>query len=381
MNNQHTAINTPIRRTAHQRRPPNLRTVSSLRAFTLVELLVVTAILVILLAASVPAFTVLVRTSERSLAETRVTTGLRAARDAALAQGPGRDTAAVFFFDYEAGSVGRVSIVPCVRVGAIDDLDNQNRPVRRDVFVPILELEPAQLPAGAAVRAFAPPDMIRNNSPWMNHAFNRYNDNRGNWVFPESDFVDTQEENDGRRRHTFMVRFAGGTGNIIQNAINPSIVVSPAATTSANWRQQAPFSNAPILSSTDNLERWAAGILTTPRFSLLQQRRLVGERSPDTVLAMPVSVLAVYDERELASALGVRTDRGTRTVLAFDGSQAQFIAGNVNATRINNWIWGDSDLSGAVRGTDNPAATLFTFDRYTGLAIRAGIAIDGQEGT
>lgn len=359
-------------------------------AFTLVELLVVTSILVILLAVSVPAFTVLVRTSERSLAEIRVTNGLRSARDAAITQGPGRDTAAVFFFDYEPGGVGRVSIVTCVNIGAFDDLNSRNQPIRRDIFVPVRDIEPVQLPPGTAVRAFGPPGMINevsarpgidgDNSLWMSHAANRYNDRRGNWIFPESGFFDTQLAAQGQRRHTFMVRFAGGTGNILTGPLLPAIVVSPAPTTSANWRNQAPYTNAPILSNADSLDRWAAGIINTPRFNLANQRQLIGERSPDTVLAMPVNILAVYDERELASAMGVRTDRGTRTVLEFDGQNTRFVQGNVNAERINNWIWGDSDLSGAVRGSDNPAATILTFDRYTGLVIAAGIAIDGQEG-
>ena len=64
-------------------------------AFTLTELLVVIVIIVLILAIAVPAFTSIIYSQESSLAQTRLATAIRGARDAAVQSSGGAATAAV----------------------------------------------------------------------------------------------------------------------------------------------------------------------------------------------------------------------------------------------------------------------------------------------
>src|SRR5436305_8362895 len=89
---------------------PRPRGVRGRRGFTLIELLVVIAIFVLLLALAVPAVSSLMDSSEESMAQNALRSGLAAARDAAMRSSGYDDGAAVFF--YEPG--GRLSIVPCI---------------------------------------------------------------------------------------------------------------------------------------------------------------------------------------------------------------------------------------------------------------------------
>src|SRR4051812_14600321 len=112
------------------------------RAFTITEILVVISIIVLMIAIAVPAFSSLIGSSERALAENQLRAGLAAARDAAIQSETG-DGAAVFFFT----PGGRISIVACTAVGQIED---QVPPVgavpttniTRDVFAPVPGMEP-----------------------------------------------------------------------------------------------------------------------------------------------------------------------------------------------------------------------------------------------
>jgi prepilin-type N-terminal cleavage/methylation domain-containing protein len=124
-------------------------------AFTLIELLIVISIFVLLLAIAVPAFSSMLYSSEQSMAENALRTGIAAARDAAIRSAQGEDAAAVFFYDYRTG---RESILPCVYAGTIKD-DCQPRvtcPRGARGVRPRPGFEPVQLPRGWSARGYAP---------------------------------------------------------------------------------------------------------------------------------------------------------------------------------------------------------------------------------
>jgi hypothetical protein len=144
-----------------------------------------------------------------------------------------------------------------------------------------------------------------------------------------------------------------------------------------------------VLRSQD-LERWVHRVIATADLSgdatvdagdrrLLQQ--LIGDESADTVLVKPVSVLALYNERQLASGLLAEIDRRTGCIYAYNGDDVPdpppdpfrpsfpaLVAGaNVTDIRINRWIEGDTDGDGFSFGpNDRPTARLFTIDRFSG---------------
>lgn len=208
-------------------------------AFTLTELLVVIVILVLVLAISVPAFTSIMYSQESSLAQTRLATALRAARDAALQSNAGTDTAAVFFF--EQG--GRARIVTCIKAGEMQDrvgggggTGGGGNTVLREVFVPLETVEPVELPRGWMVRGYVPAFSINQGGSWYEQypaaGGVRYGGTAGDepaWVFPETDFFRTlpSDQFAGASRQTFMVRFQGGSGIMAPTIASEVLVLAP----------------------------------------------------------------------------------------------------------------------------------------------------------
>lgn len=322
------------------------------RAFTLVELLVIVAIIGILLASGVPAIRSMIYTSTGSLAESQLRFGLSAARSLAIRNASG-DSAAVF--TYEPG--GRLSIVPMIWVGRV--LDTANPDVElgattpsayRDVFVPTALAEPIQLPRGWMVRGFAPPYSIfgtnqRNNdnlvvpsNGWyfeQNAAGNRLmnapgvgagnaqdtislTQNKGNWVFPETGFFDPDKDQSSatrpNSRSTFMIRFQSGTGRIVGASATPAIVLLPrgqidwvqypnsrAKLSSPNWSGPSDWRR---VDRCDNLGAWAKAVAQNS--SPVDAAALIGCRSTDAVLASTVNLISLYDESRMAAAIGAR---------------------------------------------------------------------------
>lgn len=309
--------------------------------FSLVELLVIIAILGILAAAGIPAIRNMIYTSTGSMAESQLRFGLGAARDLAI-RNEGGDTAAVFTF--EPG--GRMMITPMVHIGQIVDTLDPERAVGtgnvptayRDVFAPTALAEPMQLPAGWMVRGFAPPGsifaaglnnsgvMVESNgwyqekSPLGNRRINLGTDsisgklNKGNWVFPETGFFNPLRTNTSdNRRNTFMIRFQGGSGRIVGASVNPAIVllprnqidwntatarptlVNPAMVNKSDWRR---------IDFADNLTNWAKSIAKLPSYA--DVAALIGCRSVDVALACNVNLLALYDETKMAQSIGAR---------------------------------------------------------------------------
>jgi len=310
----------------------------SRRAFTLLELLIVIAILAIVVAIAVPSFNSLLYSSNQAQAANQLQLALTAARDAAIRSAPGRDAAAVFFF--EPG--GRTTIVPCVSVGVLRDKDpaDPNDPdafVEREIFVPVTGIEPFQLPKDWMVRAYAPRESLHSTqngreTGWYDDANGGLSDIYGslnfgggagsaNWIFPETGFYGRAAPESGRARQTFMVRFEGGTGRHNVTDTQPVLVVDPSP--SVELRQDLssghPMSKYRVDRATD-LGRFVMSVLSAPAPSigfggstseveplrLRDKQAILGDESADTVLARPLSQVALYNVQRMAGVIGLR---------------------------------------------------------------------------
>ena len=305
-------------------------------AFTLLELLIVVAIIAVMAAAGVPAIRNIIYTSTASMAETQLKLALNAARDLAIRNASG-DTAAVFTF--EPG--GRISVVGMVYAGRLLDFKDPSpaggpTKVYRDVFVPTPLIDPVQLPPGWMVRGFAPPGTIYfsgaldingaavvqngwyhdniSGAKYGNRLMNVGTDpliqapNRGNWVFPETGFYDSTKSDEGDFRQTFMVRFQSGSGKVmppdavpsvalpprerIDTVANPSALPGSLSIGNLDWRR---------VDRADNLVSWARGVLA---LGSDEAALLIGARSTDCVTVSPVLLLGLYEESRMAFAIG-----------------------------------------------------------------------------
>lgn len=365
-------------------------------AFTITELLVVVVIIVLIIAVAVPAFQSVIYSSEATVAQTRVGAALKTARDYALQSGPGEDTAAVFFYEYDPQQRigGRMLIVPCIRVGELDDMAPPTGfgggagVVRREIFVPIPGAEPVELPKGWMVRAFAPYGLF--DGAWYEPGpgGTRYNmtDTRGHWVFPETGFYDREARLDVSgsvtARQSFMVRFQGGSGQLSPTGAREALVLAVRPSTVGRgtdaddaWKR-ADLATDP--------RRFVRRILTSRNLMTAampnEAQQLLGDRSGDTVLVRPVWMLALYDEYRMASAIGAQIDRATGCVYRAGTDFPAFTDGTT-AQKIRQWIEGDTNFDGQVRKRqsspttgpggainrgDAPEARLFTIDGFTG---------------
>jgi type II secretory pathway pseudopilin PulG len=321
-------------------------------AFTITELLVVIAVIVLLVAIAVPAFSSLIASSERSLAENQFRVGVSAARDAAIQSESSGDAAAVFLF-----LNGRTVILPCVAVGQVADLKNlggsptdPDNIVMRDIFVPIATIEPVQLPRGWSVRAYAADGTCYDaGAPAPNYSERWYESydgagaalsGFGGWVFPENGyFVPTsngvQASREGSRRQTFIVRFKGGTGELVPAGGATALVFAPLAET--GFRTGAVYSTfradqlrmgaPPNMSLAPSQAAWVRSVLAyrpdidPPAAPVTDpnriRRQLLGDQSPDTVMVRPVTELALYQESRLGAGLRVqRLNSKTGTLYA-----------------------------------------------------------------
>lgn len=332
------------------------------RAFSLLELLVVVTILVLLIGFALPAFSSILGSVERSVAENQLKIGIAAGRDAAIANVLG-DGAAVFMF--EPG--GRMSIVPCREVTRIRDrlpvVDplTGTREVTRSVFIPVADSEPLQLPKGWSIRGYAPPGRIhsprdRNRNGWYegDELWGDL-DGGGAWLFPENGFYDRTVGNVGVNRQSFMIRFRSGTGEVVTDNTDLCLVVD--LSPESEFRTLSPW-NMMRMDRADDLElavrRYAAIIndadLSEQEFSIL------GDEATDTILVGPVVALGLYEESKLAVGVGLKglnrttgsiyrasdiDPRLPATVPEFDSSlRRAFGNGQTISNQINAWMVG-----------------------------------------
>jgi type II secretory pathway pseudopilin PulG len=347
-------------------------------AFTLVELLIVIGIFVILLAIAVPAFSSMMFSSEQSMAENAMKIGVAAGRDAALRAGAGRDGAAVFIFENK-----RIQVVPCVQAGTVEDVDNNNNPVTRQIFAPVNGFEPVKLPRSWTVRGYAAANSI--DDEWYEDSYTTASRANGNWVFPETDFFDQDQGYDANRqgkRQSFMVRFEGGTG-MLKPDPTPVLVLFPSESTS--FRNAQPYSiwRADLES---DLVRFVARVQVAPpsgtnSLDATMRQQLLGNQASDVILVRGVSQLAFCNERSLASALAgivpqVRINDTSGCLYQVPASgyatKPQFVPGidgsDTTIAAMNAWI--ENRLpQGNVQG--NPLvpseARIFTVQRYSGV--------------
>ncbi len=353
---------------------------SSNRGFSLVELIVVITIIVILLAVSVPAIRSTIASTSSSAAETSLRLAFVAARNAAINADSGQDAALVFF--YEPG--GRTSAVVCEYVATFND--NQVGPnstnAGRDVFVPNPRFDPTTLPEGWMVRGLALVGQLgqddTNNQPqaWYDGADKRgYDPGTRNWLFPETGFYDALVSDDGGDRQSFLIRFAGKTGEILYGDTREVLVVSPRPTVigrdnlpgfDEGIRVDRGGDLAQVVRRAFGRDDWQGG-LNNGNNSPLEQ--LFGDASGDTVLCRSVPQLALYKVTDLANGLAFRLDPDTGSVYkkAIDPQLSRTVNPK-RAALIQDWIEGDTNGDGTVDapiGEDRPVARLYTARRYS----------------
>ncbi|MFO0832824.1 MAG: prepilin-type N-terminal cleavage/methylation domain-containing protein [Phycisphaerales bacterium] len=377
------------------------------RAFSLIEMMAVLAILAILLAIGVPAIKSMIYSSERSLAENQLRVALTAARDAAVRSGGG-DGAAVFYY-----RDGRTEIIPCVSVGRFTDNvlqagTNNGGVAEREVFVPVEGIEPVRMPRGWNVRGYASPGAIATGTQATSNDNGWYDcvssmplaiADRGHWVFPETDFFDhagldvggsVQGEDEGWKRSTFMIRFEAGTGNAAVTAREPAVVLDPLPVLSGEgFRSNSPYNNDAALqgaggsndpTQAPSLESYVKQVLGRPVLrgggAMSHLAKLIGDSSPDTVLAMPLTEVALYDEARMASAIGATRLNATTgclydntTTPAIDVSQRLWGVGGMTVDDVQKRV--DAYITRNATG-DLPDSTVplearvFTVQRYMG---------------
>jgi prepilin-type N-terminal cleavage/methylation domain-containing protein len=355
------------------------------RAFTLVELLVVISIFIILLLIAVPAFSSMLYSSEESLAENSLRTGLAAARDAAARGRHGQDAAAVFMYDAAAQ---KARIVPCVQAGVLIDLDSTGAPVRRDIFAPVPGFEPTSLPRGWTVRGYALANTI--DDSWYGDTSNSVYASsnvrqEGNWIFPENDFYDWQVENDGAARHTFIVRFEGGTGALKVGDLSEVLVLDPSPT--ETWRTGGVYATHRADLAPDKV-RFIRTVLAQPlnALTIADRRAIFGDEATDTILAKPVAQLVLCNEKRLAAGLSaaigqsIRVDAGTgclyQTIDPWEPIMVAPLDSSTAAiTSLNEY------MERLLMAGGNPVesdARLFTINRYLGNLVEVTGSINGQ---
>lgn len=374
----------------------NAHTTTSRRGFTLIELMIVVGIIVLIVAAAVPAFTAMTYSTQRSLAENGLRRSMTVARDLALRSERGGDGAIVFTF--EPG--GRLSIVPAEQVGTFGDLGGDSstgvlgaRPgslpppqITRDVFAPSGVAEPIRMPAFWTIRGYAAPgtmiDALDDGTElaeWYNwDAYGGLNTGatpkqEGNWVFPETGLYDPTLEattaNGGRTtgRQSFMVRFDAATG-AVSSSIRSSVLVDPRPSEGERRTVSGPELDKLYWTradKADDLGVWATRAITDPNpdgagapytmGDVTARVRLIGRSSNDTILVRPVTRVALMDERRLARGIRARgLNPETRSLylpfntkvnsaeIEFDRRLFGEFDADVVRRNINSWVVGDT---------------------------------------
>lgn len=392
---------------------------ASRKAFTLIELITVIAVMGILVAIGIPAFRAALASSNKALSESQFRIGMETARQLAI-QNSSRDAAAVFF--YEPG--GRMTIVPCLYVGTILDWKDaaQNSAgdqlVERDVFVPVPEIAPVQMPRGWMVRGYAAAGTLHDDNAANNNANGWYEATPGrvfqveangspvgNWVFPETGFF-VSAVDQGAKRQSFLVRYRAGSGNVEPSESRQCLVIDPAISQSVDangavtdWRANLTSgyeANYAKIAAAEDRQRVVKQLLALQDFNAdgtvdasddEDRRKVLGDVSSDTVLCHPVTELTLYREVSLAQAIGangVNPKTGCLYSLPTtvnDGPEIDTTlwsgtapSTDLIARDINLWLTGNLQVGGP--GPNNEYiesdAKLFSIDRYLGQGRKLG---------
>lgn len=231
--------------------------------------------------------------------------------------------------------------------------------------------------------------------------------NKGNWVFAETGFFDPARtsQNAGRvnSRNTFMIRFQGGSGRIVGASVTPAIVLLPRNQIDWNTSTARPtLVNPPMTNQSDwrrvdrvdNLANWARSVTKLPDYA--DVAALIGCRSVDSALACSVNLLALYDERKMAQAIGARgVNKVTGTIYggavpplntaaeipkapnidlslwpssSLASNNAERVQMLINSYMINALKFSDVDAGGPNSNLDADAR-LFRMDTYFGSAV------------
>ncbi|RNC81719.1 MAG: prepilin-type N-terminal cleavage/methylation domain-containing protein [Phycisphaera sp.] len=355
----------------------------SRRAYTLVELLVVIVIGAILVGIAVPSFQALLASSRESLAQNGLQQAIYSARDMATRNLGGGDAAAVFFYDRNRG----LTVGVYEQIGSVsDDSSNDDSDTaQRDVFVPIAGMEAVGLPPGYMIRGFVLGTQLRDED-WYEE-LTEYDPSSGTlqpggpsergpgaWVFPETDFYDQTAQDDGADRQTFMIRFEAGTGALSRESAT-ALVLDPRL----SGENRALVGSIEPINQAEDLKSWAVRAVNTQSVSPDERSELIGNESSDTVLARPVTDIALYRERRMAQMLGLRgLNRQTDTIYEPDDQpeidsalfrDATLASDRVALeTRITQWIEGrlaleDNDAAGTAAEADS---AIYTISAYFG---------------
>lgn len=384
----------------------------ALRAFTVVELLVVIVIAVLLLTIAVPAFRNTIYSSNRSLAVNALQASSLMGRDVAI--NTGKDGAVVFVYDPE---VQRINIIPAIKVGTIRERTTApsvgggggspaasgfgDQPYfDRDVFVPAPIGEVLSLPEYWMVRGYAAPGLLLDYDSGGNPAAAWYNSemygamqvssdikDEAHWVFPETGFFprDAQvnggslngqltaiDDNAPTARQSFMIRFDARTGAVSRDT-RSALFIDPRNSSERPYADRpTPNQRTLRVDLADDLEVWASRLLDSAdltsdgiaygRDDGTLREQLIGSASNDTILVKPVTRVALYDEQKLALALNARGLNKDTNSLYMPHDQGQrdvdikldetLYTTSVNqdelAERINQWINGDTNGDGMI---------------------------------
>ncbi len=347
----------------HDRRTP--------AAFTLTELIVVIIIIILLTAVSVPSIRSTLASTDSSNAETQLRLALLSGRDAALHSDRGVDTAVVF--TYEPG--GRTTALVCELVGSFDDESNgPANAVNRDIFVPIPTFPPLQLPPGWMVGGFVPAgtlDLGSSVSDWYEGG--RYDAASRNWLFPETDFYDQRDTDDGQDRQSFMVRFTAGTGAVDLGSTREALVVSPRATAQGRSNPPPSFVGTNEDWQNSQVDR-KPDVAAVVRKALLRDdwrgtgnvTTLFGNISGDTILCRTIDQLVLYKIGDLSAALGKNADRDSGCFYR-DSEDPTFAVPPAVMDSAYAWLEGNTNLDNDwLDDGDLPVARIYTVQRYTG---------------
>ena len=351
------------------------------RAYTIVELLVVIVIGALLLGIAVPAFQSILSSSKQSMAQNSLQQAIYAARDVAVGNLGGGDSAAVFFYDTNRG----LSVGVYEKVGSFDDDSDNGGVVQRDVFVPVSTVDAVQLPPGYMVRGFTLGTVLRDEdwykelkdyAPTSGGIQPGGGSDRGPgaWVFPETDFYDPTRQDDGQDRQTFMVRFTAGSGEISRDTTS-AVILDPRPSS----LNRSPTGELEPVNQAEDLRSWAVRAVTTLDPAVVAARpTLLGNRSSDTVLARPVTDIALYRELRMGQMLGLRgLNRKTGTIYKRKDKPEIDPAIFRNAadaqdrvrleTKITRWLEGRLALDDNLVSTASEADSLvYTINSYFG---------------